>query len=121
MSIEVVCNFNGFLKILAIILFVLCAIDYSYLALRMLTPLMLPVGKYIQTIVVEMLILGFTVWVLLEVKKSDSSQRENSPLIVVVLSLSTTGVNFFHHIFIVCDLLVSIRGRKRGENFSLMF
>eukprot|EP01026_Neomeris_dumetosa_P077380 TRINITY_DN83488_c1_g1_i1.p1 TRINITY_DN83488_c1_g1~~TRINITY_DN83488_c1_g1_i1.p1 ORF type:complete len:373 (-),score=22.67 TRINITY_DN83488_c1_g1_i1:152-1270(-) len=120
MGIELLRNFNGILKTLAIVLFILCAIDYSYLLLRMLSPLK-SINKYIQTIIVEILVLGLTAWVFFEVKKLGDSERENSPITIVVLSLTTTGVNFFHHVFIVCDLLVSITGKKRGVDFSMMF
>eukprot|EP01026_Neomeris_dumetosa_P050870 TRINITY_DN4466_c1_g1_i5.p1 TRINITY_DN4466_c1_g1~~TRINITY_DN4466_c1_g1_i5.p1 ORF type:complete len:366 (+),score=12.30 TRINITY_DN4466_c1_g1_i5:204-1301(+) len=120
LAIELFSNYNNYLLVLGILLLVVCFVDYAFLFQRIVFPTTITSFNYVLTVVVEILVIGLTIVVLIGVKKEESQQRENGnsdPLVLSVLSLTTTAVNFFHHIFVVFDWLMF----KKQKDLSILF
>eukprot|EP01026_Neomeris_dumetosa_P063646 TRINITY_DN6042_c0_g1_i2.p1 TRINITY_DN6042_c0_g1~~TRINITY_DN6042_c0_g1_i2.p1 ORF type:complete len:161 (+),score=1.17 TRINITY_DN6042_c0_g1_i2:139-621(+) len=120
LAIELFSNYKSYLFVLGIILLVICFADYALLFQRIVFPTDLTYINYVLTVVVELLVVGITVIVLIGVSKDESKQNKNNngdSFLLSVISLTTTGVNFFHHIFAIFDWLMF----KKDKDLSILF
>eukprot|EP01023_Acetabularia_acetabulum_P048568 TRINITY_DN5140_c0_g1_i7.p1 TRINITY_DN5140_c0_g1~~TRINITY_DN5140_c0_g1_i7.p1 ORF type:complete len:503 (+),score=12.84 TRINITY_DN5140_c0_g1_i7:122-1630(+) len=94
------------LLVVGIILIVLCVIDHVNVLRKIFTPEKITLKQYMTVIFMEILIMAITTYVLygiasgqLQTSTARKDNQNEDTLIVVVISLMTTLINFLHHLF----------------------
>eukprot|EP01024_Parvocaulis_polyphysoides_P017169 TRINITY_DN17597_c0_g1_i1.p1 TRINITY_DN17597_c0_g1~~TRINITY_DN17597_c0_g1_i1.p1 ORF type:complete len:424 (-),score=33.28 TRINITY_DN17597_c0_g1_i1:155-1318(-) len=105
-------NSVNYLKFLSVVLFIFCLVDYFELSKRIFMPAKVRQKDYLITIVAEIFILGLTLVILSGVQKNHKQQKNDDTLIVAIISLMTTVINFLHHLFRIFEEFFNNRNRS---------
>eukprot|EP01023_Acetabularia_acetabulum_P004658 TRINITY_DN11987_c0_g1_i1.p1 TRINITY_DN11987_c0_g1~~TRINITY_DN11987_c0_g1_i1.p1 ORF type:complete len:386 (+),score=6.09 TRINITY_DN11987_c0_g1_i1:507-1664(+) len=87
--------------IIGVVLLFLCNVDYLQVLRRLFTPYKITTGQQIFTLVIEVIVMVLTVVVLFDMQNFTQDQSNEDDLIVVVISISTTIINFVHNLLIL--------------------
>eukprot|EP01023_Acetabularia_acetabulum_P068402 TRINITY_DN9702_c0_g1_i2.p1 TRINITY_DN9702_c0_g1~~TRINITY_DN9702_c0_g1_i2.p1 ORF type:complete len:373 (-),score=25.61 TRINITY_DN9702_c0_g1_i2:166-1284(-) len=82
---------------IGVFLLILCNVDYIFVVMRALIPSKIGIRLQIFTLLNELIIMALTAVVLLDVSNISQNQQSEDALTVVVISISTTVVNFLHN------------------------
>eukprot|EP01025_Chloroclados_australasicus_P016837 TRINITY_DN18603_c0_g1_i10.p3 TRINITY_DN18603_c0_g1~~TRINITY_DN18603_c0_g1_i10.p3 ORF type:complete len:165 (-),score=1.78 TRINITY_DN18603_c0_g1_i10:362-856(-) len=110
----------GFVFGIGILLLVLCAIDELFLVLRVLYPTKITIVRHVLTILIEVSVIAVTVCVIFGVQMDTGNTDEvkHESVVIAVISISTTVVNFLHHVFILYDYYLA--NSMLYSNFSIL-
>eukprot|EP01025_Chloroclados_australasicus_P026078 TRINITY_DN2591_c0_g2_i1.p1 TRINITY_DN2591_c0_g2~~TRINITY_DN2591_c0_g2_i1.p1 ORF type:complete len:391 (+),score=11.69 TRINITY_DN2591_c0_g2_i1:211-1383(+) len=105
LGLELVRNFTGYVYGMGIALFILCAMDYILLNLRTAQPTKVTMKRHVITVGIELLVMALTASVIFGVRSDSSSSEETKQesIVIIAISISTTAVNFLHHVFLIYD------------------
>eukprot|EP01025_Chloroclados_australasicus_P001626 TRINITY_DN104081_c0_g1_i1.p2 TRINITY_DN104081_c0_g1~~TRINITY_DN104081_c0_g1_i1.p2 ORF type:complete len:149 (-),score=14.57 TRINITY_DN104081_c0_g1_i1:108-509(-) len=106
-------NISGKLMLIAVFLLVACLVDIVFVLLKILNPDIVASWMHAVAIVIEIAILAISITVVTAISGQDNWDLN----LLVFLSLSTTVVNFLHHLFIMYDRYVA---KKDGSNSRIL-
>eukprot|EP01025_Chloroclados_australasicus_P023737 TRINITY_DN23992_c1_g1_i2.p1 TRINITY_DN23992_c1_g1~~TRINITY_DN23992_c1_g1_i2.p1 ORF type:complete len:422 (-),score=12.88 TRINITY_DN23992_c1_g1_i2:376-1641(-) len=104
LGLNLIRYFGGYVFYIGVAILSFCALDYTLLVLRVLKPNAVTINRHLITITVEVVIILLTVSVIFGVRRNlDDKEGKEDSFVIILISISTTLVNFSHHVFLVYD------------------